>query len=301
MRLRRIHHAAIICSNYDVSKRFYTELLGLRIIAEHYRSARNSWKLDLALPDGSQVELFSFPDPPQRPSYPEARGLRHLAFEVDDVDACKAELEAAGVAVEAVRVDEVTNRRFVFFADPDGLPLELYEAAEWPKDAGTPPGLYTASVPMFSHYLDRLDLLVDAAQSTPGLLAARLAPDMLPFHAQVEIAANFSLRACFPLAGERVPAYGEFPCSFAGLHERIARAKSLIGSLDPARFSGREGDVIEDMAGERLVRMPAAEFLHVYAAPNFLFHLATAYGILRAHGVKLGKADFDGLHRYPPA
>jgi glyoxylase I family protein len=129
MHLRRIHHAAIICSDYAVSKRFYTECLGLRVLAEHYRAERQSHKLDLALPDGSQVELFSFPDPPPRPSYPEARGLRHLAFEVDNVRACKAELEARGIAVEPVRIDDYTNRAFVFFADPDGLPLELYEAA----------------------------------------------------------------------------------------------------------------------------------------------------------------------------
>lgn len=128
MRLRRIHHAAIICSDYAVSKRFYTEVLGLRVIAENYRAERLSWKLDLALPDGSQIELFSFPGAPPRPSRPEARGLRHLAFEVENVHACKMELEAKGFAVESVRVDEYTNRRFVFFADPDGLPLELYEA-----------------------------------------------------------------------------------------------------------------------------------------------------------------------------
>jgi glyoxylase I family protein len=127
--LRAIHHAAIICSNYEASKRFYTECLGLRIVAEHLRAERESWKLDLALPDGSQIELFSFPNPPARPSYPEACGLRHLAFEVADVASCKAALESMGVAVEAVRIDEYTNRRFVFLADPDGLPLELYEAA----------------------------------------------------------------------------------------------------------------------------------------------------------------------------
>ncbi|HEY9023516.1 MAG TPA: VOC family protein [Burkholderiaceae bacterium] len=126
--LRRIHHAAIICADYEVSKRFYTETLGLEVLAEHYREARQSFKLDLALPDGSQIELFSFPGAPPRPSYPEARGLRHLAFAVDDVIRCKAELEAKGLAVEPVRVDEYTGRRFVFFADPDGLPLELYEA-----------------------------------------------------------------------------------------------------------------------------------------------------------------------------
>ena len=125
--LTRIHHAAIICSDYERSKRFYTEVLGLTVIAEHFREARNSWKLDLGLPDGSQVELFSFPGAPPRPSYPEAQGLRHLAFVVEDVPACKARLESQGVAVEPVRVDEYTGRRFTFFSDPDGLPLELYE------------------------------------------------------------------------------------------------------------------------------------------------------------------------------
>ena len=123
----RIHHTAIICSNYTVSKRFYTEQLGFRIVAEAYRSERNSYKLDLALSDGSQIELFSFANPPARLSYPEACGLRHLAFEVNNVDLCKAELESRGICVEPVRIDEYTNRRFVFFADPDGLPLELYE------------------------------------------------------------------------------------------------------------------------------------------------------------------------------
>lgn len=125
--LKRIHHAAIICSDYEASKRFYTECLGLRVLAENYRQERNSYKLDLALPDGTQVELFSFPGAPERPSYPEARGLRHLAFEVDDVDECKKKLESMGIAVEAIRLDDYTNKRFVFFADPDGLPLELYE------------------------------------------------------------------------------------------------------------------------------------------------------------------------------
>ena len=126
--LLRIHHAAIICSDYERSRRFYTEVLGLRVVAEHLREARQSWKLDLALPDGSQIELFSFPSPPPRPSRPEAQGLRHLAFAVRDVAQCKRELEAQGVVVEDIRVDEYTGRRFTFFADPDGLPLELYEA-----------------------------------------------------------------------------------------------------------------------------------------------------------------------------
>jgi glyoxylase I family protein len=122
-----IHHVAIISSDYARSKHFYTEILGLEIVAETHRAARNSHKLDLALPDGTQIELFSFPDPPPRPSYPEACGLRHLAFTVADLDRCLRQLVAAGVKVEPVRVDELTGRRFTFFADPDGLPLELYE------------------------------------------------------------------------------------------------------------------------------------------------------------------------------
>jgi glyoxylase I family protein len=127
-KLLRIHHAAIICSDYAISKKFYTELLGLRIVAENYREKRNSYKLDLALPDGSQIELFSFLGSPQRPSRPEACGLRHLALEVKNIDVWKQKLEAGGVSVEEIRIDEYTNRRFTFFSDPDGLPLELYEA-----------------------------------------------------------------------------------------------------------------------------------------------------------------------------
>ena len=125
--LRRVHHTAIICSDYERSKAFYTDVLGLRAIAENYRDARQSWKLDLALPDGGQIELFSFPDPPPRPSFPEACGLRHLAFAVDDVVGWSTYLQSRGVAVEPLRIDEYTGRRFTFFADPDGLPLELYE------------------------------------------------------------------------------------------------------------------------------------------------------------------------------
>jgi glyoxylase I family protein len=125
--LKRIHHAAIICADYSVSKRFYVECLGLRVLAENFRAQRNSYKLDLALPDGGQIELFSMPGAPARPSYPEAQGLRHLAFAVENIDDCKAKLESYGIQVEDVRVDEYTLKRFVFFADPDGLPLELYE------------------------------------------------------------------------------------------------------------------------------------------------------------------------------
>lgn len=127
MHLLRTHHVAVICSDYARSKQFYTTVLGLEVVAEVYRAARSSHKLDLRLPDGTQIELFSFPDPPARSSYPEACGLRHLAFEVADVGAAVAHLAGHGVAAEPVRVDEFTGKRFTFFSDPDGLPLELYE------------------------------------------------------------------------------------------------------------------------------------------------------------------------------
>lgn len=126
--LLRIHHTAIICSDYERSKRFYNQVLGLKILAENFRATRESWKLDLALPDGGQIELFSFKGAPPRPSYPEAQGLRHLAFAVASVLEWALYLQAHGVGVEDIRTDEYTGQRFVFFADPDGLPLELYEA-----------------------------------------------------------------------------------------------------------------------------------------------------------------------------
>ena len=125
--LSAIHHVAIICSDYQTSKRFYTELLGLTVLAENYRAARDSWKLDLALPNGNQIELFSFASPPPRPSKPEAQGLRHLAFVVDNVAEFADYLTVNGVAVEPIRVDEYTGKAFTFFQDPDGLPLELYQ------------------------------------------------------------------------------------------------------------------------------------------------------------------------------
>jgi glyoxylase I family protein len=127
MMLLRTHHVAIIVSDYEVSRRFYTQTLGLEVVSEVHRKDRNSRKLDLRLPDGTQIELFSFPNPPRRPSYPEACGLRHLAFEVADIGQALATLQGRGVVAEEVRVDEHTGKRFTFFADPDGLPLELYE------------------------------------------------------------------------------------------------------------------------------------------------------------------------------
>ncbi|MGR5176407.1 VOC family protein [Vibrio parahaemolyticus] len=125
--LKGTHHIAIICSDYPTSKRFYTQTLGLAVIDENYRSQRDSYKLDLALPDGTQIELFSFPDAPARPSFPEAQGLRHLAFNVDDIERTVKTLTDKGVAVEPIRTDEYTGKRYTFFQDPDGLPLELYE------------------------------------------------------------------------------------------------------------------------------------------------------------------------------
>lgn len=127
IKVEAIHHVAIICSNYEISKRFYTEILGLKILAEHYREERKSWKLDLGVNDHYVIELFSFPDPPLRVSRPEARGLRHLAFAVKDVATAIKQLNSLGVDCEDIRIDEYSGKKFTFFSDPDGLPLELYE------------------------------------------------------------------------------------------------------------------------------------------------------------------------------
>lgn len=127
MNISRIHHVAVICSDYGASKAFYTEVLGFTVIREVYREARRSYKLDLQIPGGGEIELFSFPDVPRRLSYPEASGLRHLAFAVPNLDAALEHLSQRGVAVEPVRVDEFTGKRFTFFRDPDQLPIELYE------------------------------------------------------------------------------------------------------------------------------------------------------------------------------
>lgn len=125
--LNKVHHIAIICSDYKKSKRFYVEVLGLEIIREIYREERASYKLDLALNGDYIIELFSFPNPPSRPSRPEATGLRHLAFEVDDLDRIVAHLQKNQIEMEAIRTDEFTNKRFLFIADPDQLPIEFYE------------------------------------------------------------------------------------------------------------------------------------------------------------------------------
>jgi glyoxylase I family protein len=127
LKLNKIHHVAIICTDYEKSKRFYTEILGLKIVREVYREARKSYKLDLEVNGDYQVELFSFPGPPARPSAPEAAGLRHLAFEVDNLDEAIFHIKEYDVFVEPIRVDEFTGKRYTFFADPDGLPIELVE------------------------------------------------------------------------------------------------------------------------------------------------------------------------------
>jgi glyoxylase I family protein len=128
MLLQSLHHIAIICSDYERSKKFYTEILGFTIIREVYRAERQSYKLDLAMNGQYLIELFSFPDPPARVSRPEATGLRHIAFGVADIEVAKSELESKGIICEPIRMDEYTDKQFTFFSDPDGLPIELCEA-----------------------------------------------------------------------------------------------------------------------------------------------------------------------------
>mgnify|MGYP003375490558 CR=1 FL=1 len=127
MIFNRIHHVAVICSDYEKSKKFYTEILGFEIEKETYRAERNSYKLDLKVGGIYQIELFSFPNPPERVNRPEARGLRHLSFEIDDIEEAVRYLTEKGVVTEPVRTDEITGKRFTFFTDPDKLPLEIYE------------------------------------------------------------------------------------------------------------------------------------------------------------------------------
>lgn len=123
----KIHHIAIIGSDYEVSKRFYTETLGLQVVREVYREERQSYKLDLAIGEHYVIELFSFPNPPARPSRPEACGLRHLAFSVENVAEKRNELTEKGLMCEEIRIDEFTGKEFFFTQDPDQLPLEFYE------------------------------------------------------------------------------------------------------------------------------------------------------------------------------
>ncbi len=127
MEIERLHHIAIICSNYETSKQFYTEILGFKIDNEFYRAERNSYKLDLSLNGQYLIELFSFPNPPQRPTRPEATGLRHISFGVKDIENAMEFLKSKNITTEQIRIDEFTNRKFTFFNDPDNLPIEIYE------------------------------------------------------------------------------------------------------------------------------------------------------------------------------
>jgi hypothetical protein len=257
---------------------------------------------------------------------PYSPGLHHFCLRVDsaaDVEAAAHALRAAGIDATLPRLYPEYDADYVatFFQDPDGIRLELtnyrqvrrerhdsWETADGSAAAApTSVGLYQASVPVCLRYLGRLRGLVDAAVAharerhldVSQLLAARLAPDMLPFAAQVAIAGHFTLRACFPLAGEAVPPYGEFAADPSGLLARLERAEQLLRGLAPDRFAGADTRVIEDRAGEATVVLPALEFLQHYALPNFFFHLTTAYAILRNQDVAIGKEAFDGFHSYP--
>lgn len=171
--------------------------------------------------------------------------------------------------------------------------------------------LYDASVPVFQQYLRQLQSLLAKAQifsditfgvgnSTP-LLQARLHDTMLPFATQIEISCNFALRTCAPLAGVRVPDYGDFSQDFVGLTSRIEYVLSYLAQLRPEKMQGAEQRVISDQAGQHVRQFSAHDFLHLYAMPNFFFHLSMVYAILRHLGVNIGKADFDGVHRYQNA
>ncbi|MFS0821496.1 VOC family protein [Bacillus sp. 1P02SD] len=127
MKINHIHHVAIICSDYEKSKDFYVNKLGFTVLNETFRADRASYKLDLSVGDTYQIELFSFMNPPKRPSYPEAAGLRHLAFEVDDIEESVKELTSKDIRVEDIRIDEITGKKFTLFKDPDDLTLEIYE------------------------------------------------------------------------------------------------------------------------------------------------------------------------------
>ena len=166
--------------------------------------------------------------------------------------------------------------------------------------------MHAVSVPVFGRYLGQLAHIVALAEAHASregidperLLQARLAADMLPFAAQVDIAAQFSLRACAPLAGLEVPAFGGFSLSFAALQERIGRSSAFLAALTAAQMQGSEHRVVSDPAGQATVNLAGREFVLHYALPNFFFHLSTAHAILRHAGVALGKADFDGFHVY---
>ncbi len=158
--------------------------------------------------------------------------------------------------------------------------------------------MYAASVPVFQRYLGQLAQMVDKGAAHGADLQARLAPDMLPLGLQIDIASQFSLRACAPLAGLPVPPFGQGSASFADLHARIRRAQMFLSELTPAQMANGAQRLCTDQAGQATVALPGEAFLSQYALPNFFFHLTSAFALLRQQGVPLGKADFDGWHQY---
>nr|WP_315429531.1 DUF1993 domain-containing protein [uncultured Albidiferax sp.] len=162
--------------------------------------------------------------------------------------------------------------------------------------------MYATSVPVFQRYLGQLAQMLERAEASgldpQRLLQARLAPDMLPLSLQVEIATNFAVRACAPLAGLEVPPFGEASNSFTALHARIARAQQFLAMLSPAQMAGGAERICTDQAGQAKLALPGEVFLSQYALPNFFFHLSSAYALMRQQGVPLGKAAFDGWHVY---
>lgn len=160
------------------------------------------------------------------------------------------------------------------------------------------PPLYTASVPVFQHYLTRIEGLMTHA--TPDHLTRRLAPDMFPLGQQMATAMRLSLRVSYPLAGRAVPQDVAAGTDAAGLRERLAVTRAALGGLAPGEFAGAEGRTITHVAGFSELEQNGADFLHLFGMPNFLFHTGMAFAILRANGAAIGKADFDGLHDYPP-
>ena len=163
----------------------------------------------------------------------------------------------------------------------------------------TPP-LYTASVPVFRHYITRLEGMVDKARGRGELMQARLQPDMFGFGQQVATALRLTLRISHPLAGLAVPPDPALGTDADGLTQRFALTRAALDALDPAAFAGAEGRVVRHVAGFAELEQDGATFLHLFGMPNFLFHAGMAFAILRANGVAVGKADFDGQHDYPP-
>ena len=160
--------------------------------------------------------------------------------------------------------------------------------------------LFNASVPVFQHYLGRMRLILDRADGQSDMLEARLAPDMFSAAQQFASAAGFALRGTFPLIGRPVPEFPQAAMDRAGLEGRIAFAESHLAALGPADFDGSADRTVSHIAGFADLTQGAAEYLHLFAKPNFFFHLAMGFAVLRQAGLEIGKGDFDGQHDYPP-